>query len=146
MTSRLIHAFLGCFGLLALAGCYQVPQSTAASYEKGSISAENQPAGGSVTVASVGMPSTGWLVVHEMKNGEPVVPASIGHVYVPAGPSKNVVVPLSTNVKSGDQVMAMLHLDTGNVKVYEFGNDAVEVHDKPVLNDGKIVTAIITLR
>ena len=146
MTSRLIHAVLGCFGMLALAGCYQVPQSTAASYEKGSIAAENQPAGDSVTVATVGMPSTGWVVVHRMENGKPVVPASIGHVYVPAGPSENVVVPLSEKVSAGDQVMAMLHLDTGNVRVYEFGNDAVEVHDKPVLKKGKPVSTVITLR
>ena len=146
MKSRMIGAILGCIGLTALAGCYQVPQSTAASYEDGSISANDQAAGGSVTVANIGMPSTGWLVIHAMENGKPVVPASIGNVYVPAGPSKNVVVALSAPVKPGDQVMAMLHLDTGVAKIYEFGNGGNEVQDKPVLRDGKPVAAVITLR
>lgn len=146
MTSRMIGASLGCLGLMALAGCYQVPQSTAASYEDGTIAASDQPAGGSVTISTVGMPSTGWVVIHEMRNGKPVVPASIGNVYVPAGPSKNVVVALSTPVKAGDQVMAMLHLDTGVPKVYEFGNGGNEVQDKPVIRNGKPVATVVTLR
>lgn len=146
MKTRMIGASLGCIGLMALSACYQVPQSTAASYEEGQISASDQAAGTSITVAAIGMPSTGWLVVHEMQNGKPVTPASIGNVYVPAGPSTNVVVPLSAPVKSGDQVMAMLHLDTGVAKVFEYGNGAVEEHDKPVIRDGKPVGAVITLR
>ena len=146
MHSRIIATLFGLLSFATLAGCYQVPQSTAASYEDGSISASDQTASDSVTVAKIGMPSTGWLVLHAMKNGKPVVPASIGHVYVAAGPTSNVVVPLTSEVKPGDQVMAMLHLDTGNAKVYEFGNDGNEVHDKPVLRDGKPVAVIVTLR
>lgn len=146
MTRKTIGFCLGVLGLLATTGCYQVPQSTAASYEKGTISAGDQAAGSSVTVASIGMPSTGWLVVHAMKDGKPVLPASIGHAYVPAGPSKNVIVPLSVAVQPGDKVMAMLHLDTGVAKVYEFGNGGNEVQDKPVLRDGKPITAVITLK
>ena len=130
---------------LSAAGCHQVPQSTAASYEKGSISAADQAAGSAVTVAQIGMPSTGWLVVHAVKDGKPDVSGSIGHVYVPAGPSSNVVVPLSAAVGPGEQVVAMLHLDTGNAKVFEFANDAVQAHDNPVLRDGKPVMATITL-
>ncbi|MEM9063647.1 MAG: hypothetical protein AAGD13_24580 [Pseudomonadota bacterium] len=130
---------------LALAACYQVPQSTAASYEKGTIAASAQAAGSSIVVDSVGMPSTGWVVVHEMDGDAPVVPASIGNVYVPAGPSSAVRVPLSKSIASGQRVMAMLHLDTGVAKVYEFGNDAVEQHDKPVLRDGKPVAVVIDL-
>lgn len=130
---------------VAVSGCEQVPQSTAASGEKGRIVASAQSAGSSVTVAEIGMPSTGWLVVHAVKDGAPDVSGSIGHVYVPAGPSTNVVVPLSVPVKAGDQVSAMLHLDTGNAKVFEFANDAIEKHDKPVLRDGAPVEATITL-
>ena len=146
MTHRRISAGIGCVALLALSGCYQVPQSTAASYEDGQIAASSQPAGSSVTVATVGMPSTGWVVIHEMRGGKPVLPASIGNVYVPAGPSQNVVVPVTVALKPGDQVMAMLHLDTGVPKVFEFGNDAIEVQDKPVIRDGKPVAVVITLR
>ena len=146
MTSRMIGMCLGSIGLMAVAGCYQVPQSTAASYEDGTIAASDQAAGSSVTVATVGMPSTGWVVIHEMRDGKPVVPASIGHAYVPAGPTSNLVIPLSAPVASGDKVMAMLHLDTGNAKVFEFGNGGNEVQDKPVLRDGKPVAVVITLR
>ncbi len=131
------------FGLLA--GCYQVPQSTAASNVKGSITATNQPAGGAVTVSSVAMPSTGWVVLHAAPGGQPDLSGSIGHTYVPAGPSTNVRVPLSTAVKSGDQVVAMLHLDTGGPKVFEFQNGGLEKLDGPVLVDGKPVMATITL-
>jgi hypothetical protein len=140
-----IAAFVAGMALLGLAGCYQVPQSTAASYEKGTIVASNQSAGGAVTVATVGMPSTGWVVLHAVKDGKPDTSGSIGHLYVPAGPSENVAVPLETAVKPGDQVVAMLHLDTGVTKVFEFANGGNEPHDLPVLKDGKPVMTTITL-
>ncbi|MGD1926117.1 MAG: hypothetical protein ACFB03_18320 [Paracoccaceae bacterium] len=146
MNMRKISVMTGCIcTALAVAGCYQTPQSTAASYEKGTIAASAQAAGTSITVDSIGMPSTGWLVVHEMNGDAPVVPASIGHVYVPAGPSRSVQVPLSKAVAPGDRVMAMLHLDTGVAKVFEFGNGAVEQHDTPVLRDEKPVAVVIQL-
>lgn len=132
-------------GISLLAGCYQVPQSTAASNEKGSISAAAQPAGAAVTVAQIGMPSTGWLVVHAVQNGQPDLTGSIGHVYVPPGPSSNVSVPLSSPARPGDQVMAMLHLDTGVAKVFEFANGATEAHDLPVLVENAPVSAVIQL-
>ena len=132
-------------GILALSACYQVPQSTAASYEKGSIAAGDQSAGGAVTVASVGLPSNGWVVVHAVRDGQPDFSGSIGHVYVPAGPSKNVSVPLDAPARPGDEVVVMLHLDTGTAKVYEFANGAVEKLDVPVKRDGKPVMTRIWL-
>lgn len=131
--------------LLALAGCHQTPQSTKASNEKGQITANNQAAGGAVTIANVGMPSTGWVVLHAVKDGKPDVSGSIGHLYALAGPSENVVVPLNVAIQPGDQVAAMLHLDTGVVKVFEFANGGNEPHDLPVLRDGKPVMTTITL-
>lgn len=130
-------AALAAMGLLA--GCYQVPQSTKASYEKGQISASDQSAGGAVLISAVGMPSTGWIVIHQDAGGKPDVSGSIGHAYVPAGPSQNVSVPLDRPGKSGETVYAMLHLDTGVVRVYEFANGGNEPHDLPYLNEGKPV-------
>ena len=130
---------------LALSGCYQVPQSTAASNIKPAVSASAQSAGGAVTVASIAMPSNGWLVIHAVRDGKMDTSGSIGHVYVPAGPSENITVPLSESVGSGGQVVAMLHLDTGVAKVYEFANGGNEPHDLPVIVDGKPVVATIQL-
>lgn len=141
------RALLGAGALvLSLTGCYQVPQSTAASDEKGMISANDQAAGGTITVAKIGMPSTGWLVVHAVRDDAPDFTGSIGHVYVPAGPSSNVSVPLDQPLAPGSEAVVMLHLDTGNAKVYEFANGGNEQVDGPVLRDGKPVMQRIALR
>lgn len=132
--------------VLGLAGCYQVPQSTAASDEKGSLSVGDQAAGGSITVEKIGMPSTGWVVVHAVRGGEPDFTGSIGHAYVSAGPSSNVSVPLDAPLAAGSEAVVMLHLDTGNARVFEFANGGNEQVDGPVLKDGKPVMQRIALR
>ena len=136
-----IKLAVAALAMTALAGCYQVPQSTAASYEKGQITATAQSAGGALVVSSVGMPSTGWIVIHQDAGGAPDVTGSIGHVYVPAGPSSNIAVPLDRPSRAGETVYAMLHLDTGVVRVFEFANGGNEPHDLPVLRDGNPVIA-----
>ncbi len=138
-----VGAALAALGLVA--GCYQVPQSTKASYEKGQISASDQSAGGAVLISTVGMPSTGWIVIHQDAGGKPDVSGSIGHAYVAAGPSENVSVPLDRPGNPGETVYAMLHLDTGVVKVFEFANGAPEAHDLPVKNDGKVIMTAFKL-
>ena len=129
-----------------VAACYQVPQSTAASGQAGEIFASDQAAGSVIVVDKIGMPSTGWLVVHAVQNGEPDLSGAIGHAYVSAGPSSNLSVPLTTALPAGSEAVVMLHLDTGNAKVFEFANGAVEVLDGPVLRDGKPVMQKIALR
>ncbi|MEO1493095.1 MAG: hypothetical protein AAFV19_13155 [Pseudomonadota bacterium] len=136
---KIFAAGLAAMAMTALAGCYQVPQSTKASYEQGRVTASDQSAGSAVLISTVGMPSTGWVVIHEDKGGQPDTSGSIGHAYVPAGPSENVSVPLDRPGKPGETVYAMLHLDTGVVRVYEFANGGNEPHDLPYLNDGKPV-------
>ena len=133
-------------GVLALvAGCHQVPQSTAASNIKPSISAKAQGAGGAVVVDQIAMPTNGWIVIHAVRDGKMDVSGSIGHLYVPAGPSGPHTVPLSEAVAPGGQVVAMLHLDTGVAKVYEFANGSTEPHDLPVIVGEKPVVASIQL-
>lgn len=129
-----------------VSACYQVPQSTAASYEKGTIRADDQAAGSSIVVAEIGMPSNGWVVVHAVKDGAPVLTGSIGHAYVSAGPSSGVRISVDPALSAGDQANIMLHLDTGNARVFEFANGSVEKQDGPVLIDGAPVMTTVTLR
>ena len=132
--------------LLALVqGCSQVPQSTAASNIKPGIWAKAQAAGGAVVVDKIAMPTNGWIVIHAVRDGKMDVSGSIGHLYVPAGPSGPHTVPLSEQVAAGGQVVAMLHLDTGNAKVYEFANGSIQPQDLPVIVGEKPVVASIQL-
>jgi len=142
---KILVAGLALTAIGMLSACYQVPQSTKASYEKGQIAASAQSAGGAVVISKVGMPSTGWIVIHQDAGGKPDVSGSIGHKYVPAGPSENVSVPLDRPGKPGETVYAMLHLDTGVVQVYEFANGGNEPHDLPIKNDGGVIMTSIRL-
>ncbi|MAM24110.1 MAG: hypothetical protein CML55_01835 [Rhodobacteraceae bacterium] len=94
-------------------------------------------------VESVTAAADGWVVIHAIKDGKPVVPASIGHTYVKAGMTENVYVPL-TGEYDGDKVIAMLHVDDGEPGVYEFGPGSV-ANDKPVVVDGGPLVSPITI-
>lgn len=96
-----------------------------------------------VVIKSVTAEKDGWIAIHALKDGKPVVPGSIGHVYVKAGTTNNVYVPLMDDFE-GDTVLAMLHVDDGEMGVYEFGADNTE-NDKPVVMDGKPVVAPIKI-
>ena len=100
----------------------------------------NQMAGKTVTVEEVTLEADGFLVVHAMKDGKPVVPASLGHVALKAGTHKNVVIELSEATKSGDTVLTMLHTDGGTMGTYEFpnGDGPVMMGGKPVVKPAKV--------
>lgn len=102
-----------------------------------------QKLGHSVVIKSVTAEKDGWIAIHALKDGKPVVPGSIGHVFVKAGTTQNVYVPLSGEFE-GDTVLAMLHVDDGKMGVYEFGADNTE-NDAPVVMDGKPVVAKIKI-
>ena len=91
------------------------------------------------------MPSTGWIVVHAVRDGVPDTSGSIGHAYVQAGPSENVAVPLDPPARPGERVVAMLHLDTGVARVFEFANGGLEPHDLPVRTESGPVMAEVVL-
>jgi len=95
------------------------------------IMTEMQPAGNTLTVASVKIANDGWLVVHAMVDGAPVLPSIIGKVAIKAGTTKNVVIELDDATKAGDTVLTMLHVDAGSVGEYEFPGA-----DVPVVADG----------
>ncbi len=120
---------------LKLALIAALPLSLAGMAAADEIMAGPQPGGNSVTVDEVTISKDGWLVVHAIKDGKPVVPASIGRVPLKAGTTKNVTVPLDVMVKPGDKVLTMLHVDAGKAGVFEFpGADApVKQGGKPVV-------------
>lgn len=102
-----------------------------------------QKLGHAIVVESVTAGQDGWVVIHALKDGKPVVPTSIGHTYVKAGTTENVHVALTEAVE-GDKVIAMLHSDDGELGVYQFGADSTEF-DKPVAFDGNVVVAPIAI-
>ena len=102
-----------------------------------------QELGHAVVVNSVTAAADGWVVIHAIVDGNPVVPASIGHTYVKAGTTENVYVPL-TGDYDGDTVIAMLHVDDGELGVYEFGPGSV-ANDNPVVIDGGPLVSPISI-
>jgi hypothetical protein len=94
-----------------------------------------------VTVPFVATATGGWLVIHS-DNGDGTPGPVLGQTLVPAGSSANVVVTLEGDATS--TVFPMLHVDTGEAEVYEFGT--VEGADAPVVfGDVVAVTSFTTV-
>jgi len=88
--------------------------------------------GDKVTVPSVLIDESGFVVIHEVLDGAPIVPASIGHAYVEAGTSENVEITTDYPLADGADYIAMLHYDTDGDGVYSFGEGMTDV-DTPAL-------------
>jgi len=97
--------------------------------------------GGAVTIDSVTSDGDGWLVVHA-DNGEGAPGAVIGYAPVADGANENVVVVLDT-VNVTPVLFAMLHTDTGEAGVYEFGT--VEGADGPVTVDDAVLAPMFEI-
>jgi hypothetical protein len=135
-------ARLGLASLLLAAGCAGPagPPPVAPRLE-----ASPQPAGRVIAVDAVASPGPGFVVIHATDaEGKPLLPASIGATPVPAGPSRHVAVTLSDPVRPGDRLVVMLHADSGQPGVYEFGPASI-AEDKPVMDQGRPVAVTITV-
>lgn len=107
--------------------------------DKPSVETSPQPAGSTLTIDSVTMPDGGFVVIHASDDeGNPIAPASIGHVAVEPGTHEDVSVELDEAVESGGMVFVMLHDDTGEEGTYEFGADNTDV-DPPTMYDGAAI-------
>jgi len=95
---------------------------------------------GTVTIEQVNSAAEGFLVVHA-DNGEGSFGAVIGQTALHPGANYNVVVDIDTSMATST-LYAMLHEDTGEIGVYEFGE--VEGADGPVAVDGDVVTPTFT--
>ncbi|MBL8132529.1 MAG: hypothetical protein JNL42_11785 [Anaerolineae bacterium] len=91
--------------------------------------------GGTLTIAEAVIDMPGWLVIHMDNAGAPG--PVIGKVWLAQGRSANVVVTLDDASAAGAQVFPMLHYDTGEYGVYEFGT--VEGADAPVFVGGNVI-------
>lgn len=96
-----------------------------------------------ITVPSVTISQPGFVVVHAMLDGQPVVPASLGHTMVEAGMTEDVMIDLSYAPVPAESYTVMLHADTNGNGVYEFGEGSTDV-DTPIMKDGAIVMESFT--
>lgn len=101
--------------------------------EEPSITVSDQDSDGTmVTVDSVYASQDGWMVIHADADGSPG--PVLGQTAVPAGMTENVIVILSETIYDDTTLWAMLHVDEGEVGLYEFpGADGpVRVNDAVV--------------
>ena len=94
--------------------------------------------GATATFANVAADKDGYLVIHTMLDGAPVVPASIGHVAVKAGENPDVAVKIDYDFVKGEKYFAMLHEETNGNTSYDFGAGKTDV-DTPAMSGGKVV-------
>jgi hypothetical protein len=100
------------------------------------IEMSNQPVVDNIVVVErVLAGQQGWLVIHQDQNG--TYGPLVGLAAVPAGLSTNVIVELDPALVTPN-LWPMLHADTVNVGVYEFGT--INGADFPIQVDGQVVT------
>jgi hypothetical protein len=90
---------------------------------------------GTITIANALIDGNGWIAIHSSVDGGPG--PVVGSARLAPGLNSNVVVSIDLSSVDGaaaDQVFPMLHYDTGEAGVYEFG--AVEGADGPVVFGG----------
>lgn len=104
------------------------------------ITYEGALEGSTLTVASALMDGPGWLAIHANNNDAP------GPVIGTAPLRSGVNGPITVTVDpaaAGDLVFPMLHFDTNEAGVYEFGS--VEGADGPVFVGGNVVVGPLAL-
>jgi len=113
-----------------------VPATAVAASPSGSLSVTDQTlTNNSVLITSVTASQDGWVVVHESNpDGSILLPGIIGKTAIKAGTTANVVIPLDKQVANGAKLWPMLHIDVGQIGVYEFPGP-----DVPVVVNGDIV-------
>ena len=98
---------------------------------------------GSVVFPDVKIDKDGYVVIHQVVDGEPMLPQSIGHAAVPAGDSTNVMVPVE-GLAAGDYI-AMIHYETNGNGTYDFGEGMTDVDTPGMRPDGTAYSVPFTL-
>lgn len=83
--------------------------------------------GNSVVFPAVKIDKDGYVVIHAVENGEPIIPASVGHTAVPAGDSENVSVEIEGGAMEGTDYVAMIHYETNDNDTYDFAEGMTDV-------------------
>ncbi|WP_341211367.1 hypothetical protein [uncultured Limimaricola sp.] len=97
-----------------------------------------------VTFPRIAARQDGYIVLHAVADGAPVVPESLGHAMIMAGENTDVMVTIPEALAAGTELMAMLHVESNGNGVYDFGPDMTDV-DTPVMVNDAPVTAMFTV-
>jgi len=100
--------------------------------------------GSNVTIGSVTASKDGYVVLHAVKDGVVVAPASIGHTAFMAGENMKVTVASDEAVPEGTTFAAMLHVESNGNNTYDFADGMTDV-DTPVMADGAAVIQTFTV-
>lgn len=82
---------------------------------------------GALVFPSVKIDKDGYVVIHAVEDGSPVIPASIGHTAVSAGTSENVSVEVEGGAMEGTDYVAMIHYETNDNGSYDFAEGMTDV-------------------
>lgn len=96
---------------------------------------------GTITITNALMDGPGWLALHSDNEGRPGPVVATAQLH--PGANWNVKVTLPEGTAAGMVFFPMLHVDTGEVGVYEFGS--VEGADTPVSVGGNVVVGPLTV-
>lgn len=83
--------------------------------------------GDALVFPSVLIDQDGYVVIHAVEDGVPVLPESIGHTAVSAGTTENVSVPVEGGAMEGTDYVAMIHYETNDNGTYDFGEGMTDV-------------------
>jgi len=109
-----------------------------------SISADEQSSDGStIVVASINLPSAGFIAVHADADGAPG-PVIGNSELLPAGESTDVIVTLDTPLAASGTVFPMVHIDIDGDGVYDFAPPD-ETTDSPGTTAGGDVALVAVL-
>jgi hypothetical protein len=92
-------------------------------------------AGDALVIESALIDAPGWMVIHSDNGGSPG--PVLGYVALTPGWNEHITVPIADMSAVGTTVFPMLHYDTGQAGVYEFGS--VADADTPVRVGGNVV-------
>ena len=107
------------------------------------ITAEDQSGDGTtVTVASITIPTEGFIVIHADNDGAPG-PILGWSDLLPAGDSSNIDVTLNTPLDADAKVFPMAHVDANANGVYEFMPPDVLTDVPATTADGKVAVLAI---
>ena len=98
------------------------------------IAVDDQPLAedGALTIASVAVPDSAWLVIHAQHDGQ--VGEVLGFTAVTAGQNNDIIVTLDP-LQATPRLVAILHQDAGETDQFEFPGP-----DDPWLEDGEAVS------
>jgi hypothetical protein len=101
------------------------------------VMADQAAVDGTITIKNALIDAPGWLALHADNEGAPGPVVATAQLH--SGANWNVTLTLPAGTAAGTTFFPMLHYDTGEAGVYEFGT--VEGADAPVFVGGNVIVA-----